>query len=103
MTDLHDIVIADREAAITFLETDGDLLVPCSRYGRCTSDCAPWAWAAASIVADACGEYVTAADLDYAMGLVVNDHDDVESLIVEHGAALGFTIDADGDLVEVES
>jgi len=60
--------------------TDGDLRVPCSRYGRSTSDCAPWAWLLYRImVANGSDEGYDALDSD--MGLVVNDHDDVDYMI----------------------
>jgi hypothetical protein len=75
-----------REAGIAFLVKDGPhLLVPCSRYGRDAEDCAPVAWRVAEIIADESGEPIAEDDLDYAMGLVVNDSDDVESLLREHG------------------
>ena len=74
----------NRTEAIEFLTRDGGA-VPCSRYGRNSEDCAPVAFALAEIVADANGDEITEDALDYAMGLVVNDHDDVLSLISEHG------------------
>jgi hypothetical protein len=73
------------DEAIEFLTADGDLLVPCSRYGRRSSDCAEVAWALAEIELDVNGDEPTEDSLDYLMGLVVNDHDDVEYLIREHG------------------
>lgn len=45
--------------------------MPASRYGRTTSECAEVAWRAARVV----------GDLDYAMHLTVNDHDDIENLL----------------------
>lgn len=63
----------------------GHLLVPCSRYGRTSAECAPVAWRLAYLVARECGEPITTDDLDYAMGLVVNDHDDVAYIVREHG------------------
>lgn len=61
--------------------------VPCSRYGHNSESCAPVALATADIVADATGQPVTYELLDHMMSLVVNDHDDPESLIREHGTA----------------
>jgi hypothetical protein len=77
----------DRDEAISFLERDGDLRVPCSRYGRSTSDCAPVAWRLAEIIREANGDPITEEAVDYCMGLVVNDHDDVASLLAAHGNA----------------
>jgi hypothetical protein len=75
-----------REAGIAFLVSVAPhLRVPCSRYGWDSESCAPVAWRVAEIIADATGEPITEDELDYAMGLVVNDHDDVESLLREHG------------------
>ena len=67
-----------------YLLRDGGA-VPCSRYGRNSEDCAPVAIALAEIYEEAKGEETTTEDLDYFMGLVVNDHDDVLSLILDHG------------------
>lgn len=70
-----------------FLLRDGDLRVPCSRYGSSTSDCAWVAYVVARILdrdagtdPDDAGEEL----LDYAMGLVVNDHDDVAYTIANY-------------------
>lgn len=59
--------------------------VPCSRYGTCTEDCAPVAWRLAYIVARETGEPITFEDLDHAMSLVVNDHDDVAYMVRNYG------------------
>lgn len=81
-----------KEKALAFLERDGKYLkVPCSRYGRDTEDCAPVAYAAAVILAGETGEEVTEDSLDYVMGLVVNDHDDIEYLIRTYGIEYGFS------------
>ncbi len=74
-----------RAAGLAFLNRDGDLRVPCSRYGRCTSDCAPVAWRLAYLLARETGEAITEDSLDYAMGLVVNDHDDVAYIVRNYG------------------
>lgn len=81
-----------RRDGIAYLTTDqatgeptGHLVVPCSRYGRTAQECAPVAWRVAYLVARETGEPVTAADLDYAMGLVVNDADDVIYLVRQYG------------------
>ncbi len=73
-----------KDEAERLLTADGGR-VPCSRYGRNSEDCWPYAWALAEIAADANGDEITEEALDYYMGLVVNDHDDVESLIAAHG------------------
>lgn len=74
------------DEAIAYLMEDGDLAVPCSRYGRCTSDCAEVCWLAAEAFADATGEEIQYGMLDHLMGLVVNDHDDIAHLVnsIEH-------------------
>lgn len=63
----------------------GWLHVPCSRYGSTSSACAPVAWRLAYVLARETGEDITEADLDYAMGLVVNDSDDVAYTIRNYG------------------
>lgn len=73
-----------RAEGIAYLEQDGGL-VPCSRYGRSSAECAPVAWRLAFILARETGEELTFDDLDYAMGLVVNDHDDVAYMIRNYG------------------
>lgn len=75
----------NNDEALTFLNRDGDLMVPCSRWGRSTSECAPVALDLALIVLDANGGDLDEELLDSMMGLVVNDHDDVVDLIAEHG------------------
>lgn len=76
---------------IEYLERDGGR-VPCSRYGRNSEECAPWAVAMLLIYNDANGsEGDPFENLDYYMGLVVNNHDDVESLMRDHGHALAGT------------
>lgn len=75
----------DEAEAVTYLEHDGGA-VPCSRYGRNSAECAPIAAAAAAIVARVTeGGRPTIDELEHAMGLVVNDHDDPLSLIADHG------------------
>lgn len=67
--------------ALDYLNADGDLAVPCSRYGRSTFECSPIALQVAQIVERETGEPMTFASLEHAMGLVVNDHDDVAYLL----------------------
>lgn len=77
-----------RTEAIAYLTNngeDGHLRVPCSRYGRSTAECAPVAWRLAYLLARETGEAITVESLDYAMGLVVNDHDDVAYIIRNYG------------------
>lgn len=74
-----------KDEARIFLTHDGGT-VPCSRYGRNSEDCWPYAWAVAEIFADANGDEITEDLLDHLMGLVVNDHQDIEDLIREHGS-----------------
>lgn len=66
-------------------ENTGHLSVPCSRYGKDGADCAPVAWRLAYLLARETGEPITAAALDCAMRLVVNDHDDVAYVIRTYG------------------
>lgn len=76
-----------RRAAIEYLMKDGNLRVPCSRYGSDTEDCAPVAWRVAYLVNRETGEGlpITEEQLDHAMGLVVNDHDDVAYMVNTYG------------------
>lgn len=81
-----------RSEAIAYLthdkdtgEATGHLRVPCSRYGRTGAECAPVAYRAAFLIARECGEPVTEADLEYAMYLTVNDHDDIQHVLDEYG------------------
>lgn len=76
---------------LDWLKRDGDLACPCSRYGRRTSDCAPWAVAMMLIYIDANGSHGMAPftdSLEYNMGLVVNDSDGPQSLVLTHGGCL---------------
>ena len=74
-----------RRDGIRYLMSNGDLRVPCSRYGSWTSDCAPVAWRVAYLVARESGEAVTHERLDHAMGMVVNEHEDVSYLVRTYG------------------
>lgn len=74
-----------RTEAMAYLMADGNLRVPCSRYGSDTEDCAVVALRVAELYAAETGESMTTEDLEHAMGLVVNDHDDVEYLIRAYG------------------
>jgi hypothetical protein len=75
-----------RSEGIAYLIADDPgAYVPCSRYGNNTEDCAPVAWRLAYIIAREEGEPITTDDLDHAMGLVVNDHDDVAYIIRNYG------------------
>lgn len=62
---------------------------PCSRYGRDSEDCAPFAVAAFLVLEHANGEADDpAATLDWTMSLVVNDHDDPARVIVDYWHAV---------------
>jgi hypothetical protein len=74
-----------REGLAYFIADAPDAYCPCCRYGSTAADGAPVAWRLAYLIAREQGEPITFDDLDYAMGLVVNDHDDVASIIREHG------------------
>lgn len=75
---------------LEYLETEGDLQCPGSRYGTRTSTCAPWAVAMQLIYWDANGggDAPLSDSLDHFMGLVVNDHDDVLTLVADNIHAL---------------
>ena len=77
------------QQSIEYLTTDGGR-VPCSRYGYDSQSCAPVAYAAALILEGETGEPMTLEDLDHTMGLVVNDHDDIEYMLREYGSEYGF-------------
>jgi hypothetical protein len=82
-----------RSEGIAYLTTDpetgedtGHLRVPCSRYGSNGADCAPVAWRLAHVLSrETDGGPLTTDDLDHAMSLVVNDHDDVAYIIRAYG------------------
>ena len=74
-----------RRDGIALLTRDGNLSVPCSRYGRDSSSCAEVAWRLAFVMARETGEEITEETLEHAMGLVVNDHDDVAHIIRSYG------------------
>jgi hypothetical protein len=74
-----------RKQALAYLTRDGDLSVLCSRYGRSTSECAPVAYRFAYLLARENGGVVNEMALDYAMGLVINDHDDVAYMVRNYG------------------
>ena len=76
----------DKQEARVFLTADGGA-TPGSRYGRHSEDCWELAYAVAEIAAEANGDPIDEEALDYYMGLVVNDSDDIESLILAHGTA----------------
>lgn len=86
--------IETREGAEKYLTRDGNLGVPVSRYGSDSRSCASIAYAAAVIVSGETGEPLTAETLDYVMGLVVNNHDDPETLIRDYGREYGFSPNA---------
>ena len=68
-------------------------LTPVSRYGRDGRACAPVAVAVAVILGGETGEPVTRETLEYVMGLVVNDHDDVGYMLKSYGSQYGYDPD----------
>src|SRR5437667_8320411 len=63
----------------------GHLACPASRYGRIAADCAWWAIAGEIIYVEANGEEGDPhTSLDYLMGLAVNDHDDIGTLVCDY-------------------
>jgi hypothetical protein len=86
-----------------YLCEEGNLAVPGGRYGTDTYSCAPVAAAVALIIAEANGDEVDHDNADHVMGLVVNGHDDVASLINEHAGLVGLDPEdflSDDDLEE---
>ena len=78
------------EVMLEWLQRDGDLACPGSRYGRHTSNCAPWAVAMLLIGIDANGppDAPISDVLDYDMGLVVNDSDGPLELVANYSHVL---------------
>ena len=74
-----------RSEGIAYLMEGGNLKVPASRYGSNTEECAPVAWRVAYILSRETGEPITRDSLEYAMSLVVNDHDDVAYIVNNYG------------------
>lgn len=78
--------VPDRRTGLAFLQRYGSQLsVPCSRYGHSSAECSLVAWRVSYLMARESGEPITFAGLDHAMGLVVNDHDDVDYLVRQYG------------------
>ena len=70
-----------------WLARDGDLSVPCSRYGRTTIECAPVAVALLRIFCETNGESDDGLEtLTEMMGYVVNDSDDPEAVILDYAS-----------------
>lgn len=87
-----------------YLCEEGNLAVPGGRYGTDTYSCAPVAAAVALIIAEANGDEVDHDNADHVMGLVVNGHDDIASLINEHAGLVGLDPEdfLDADDIEEE-
>jgi hypothetical protein len=80
----HDCIVPNRRTGLAWLMREGDLRC-FSQYGSGTYECAPVAWRLAYLIARETGEAITIATLEYAMGLVVNEHDDVAYMIRTYG------------------
>lgn len=80
---------------------DGSGATPGCVWGSHSSDMEHVAWALACLWADSSGENVDGDMLDNAMGLVVNSHPDVESLIGEHGPSVGWVLVGEYDVERV--
>jgi hypothetical protein len=85
----------DMDDAEEYLTADGDWPTPGCLYGSHGSDCAPVAYVMALILADNTEAVMGAELLHHCMGLVVNSHDDVESLLSEYATTVGWTFDAE--------
>lgn len=66
-------------------EPTGHLKCPCSRYGIDSEDCAWWAIALECVIEDVNGpSQDPEGAMDSAMGLAVNNHDDVGDLVYDY-------------------
>lgn len=74
-----------RRDGIAYLMRDGNLGVRGGRYGSDTAECAPVAWRLAYLHSRETGEPITEDGLEWAMGLVVNSHDDVAYFVNAYG------------------
>lgn len=88
-------IYENMDEAVRFLLGGEDLGTPGSLYGSHASDCAPVAYVLALVIADNTESEMGTELLDYCMGLVVNSHDDVESLLSDHAGSVGWEFDAD--------
>ena len=79
----------DNTAIRAYVEKDTGL-IPCSRYvNRYGDGLADLVIAIADIFEDATGEPTTYEALDHIISQVVNDADDIATLLVEHGPCAG--------------
>ena len=81
-------LVGREETARGWLLRNGNLAVPCSRYGRDTETCAEIALLAEGIMERGTGEATSRYSVDEMMGLVVNDSDAVHDLIMDHGSGV---------------
>jgi hypothetical protein len=82
------------DSAVEFLVDDEYNDTPGCLYGRTAYDCAPVAYVLALVLAEHDPEAIMGEELlDYCMGLVVNSHDDVESLLSEYARTVGWQFD----------
>lgn len=89
----HLEIVPDDDHAMAYLMQDGNLAVPCGRYGSDTIECAKVAMALAKIMQYHNGEEITYHDLDSDMGLVVNSSDDIAGLFRDYGELVGVNPD----------
>lgn len=81
------ILEAQKKIAIDYLLKDGDLIVPCSRWGRTTSRCAEVAWDSVLIMADELDvSPLSNSLLDELMSEVVNDNPVVVERFLRYGS-----------------
>lgn len=72
-----------------YAERDGGL-IPCSRYvNRYGDGLGDLVVALVAIIEDATSEPVTFEGIDHLVSLIVNNHDDVGTLLVQHGPSVG--------------
>jgi hypothetical protein len=74
-----------RAEGLAYLTADQPHARCFSRFGSTSSECAPVAWRLAYLVAREQGEPITFDGLEHAMGLVVNEHEDVSYMIRAYG------------------
>lgn len=83
----------DEPVTISIPETHDRAELPAGcRYGRHASDCA---YVLALVLASNTESVMGEELLDYCMGLVVNSHDDVESLLTDYARTVGWHFTGD--------
>lgn len=74
-----------RWEAIAYLSMDSPTDRCFSSFGQYSDECAEVAWRFAYVLSTCTGDPITFDSLDHCMSLVVNDHDDVRTIIRLYG------------------